>query len=77
MAILILDFDDFKLVNDRVGHLAGDAVLAQVADRLRDQVRSVDIGCRIGGDEFAVILPESTAMMRSSSSNGCTPRSRR
>ena len=62
MAILILDFDDFKLVNDRVGHLAGDAVLAQVADRLRDQVRSVDIGCRIGGDEFAVILPESTAV---------------
>ena len=62
LALLILDFDDFKLVNDRIGHLAGDAVLAQFAERLRDQIRSVDIGCRIGGDEFAVILPESTAI---------------
>ena len=62
LALLILDFDDFKLVNDRIGHLAGDAVLAQVAEHLRDQIRSVDIGCRIGGDEFAVILPESTAI---------------
>ena len=61
LALLILDFDDFKLVNDRVGHLAGDAVLAQVAERLRNSIRSVDIGCRIGGDEFAVIMPESTA----------------
>lgn len=62
LALLVLDFDDFKAVNDRIGHLAGDAVLAQVAERLRDQIRSVDIGCRIGGDEFAVILPESTTI---------------
>ena len=62
LALLILDLDDFKTVNDRIGHLAGDAVLAQVAERLRDQIRSVDIGCRIGGDEFAVILPESTTV---------------
>ncbi len=61
LALLILDLDDFKSVNDRIGHLAGDAVLAQVAERLRNEVRSVDIGCRVGGDEFAVILPESTA----------------
>jgi diguanylate cyclase (GGDEF)-like protein len=61
LALLILDLDDFKAVNDSIGHLAGDSVLALVAERLRDQVRSVDIGCRIGGDEFAVILPESTA----------------
>src|SRR6188508_2020586 len=60
LALLILDLDDFKSVNDRVGHLAGDAVLAQVAEQLRNEIRSVDIGCRIGGDEFAVVMPEST-----------------
>jgi diguanylate cyclase (GGDEF)-like protein len=61
LALLILDLDDFKAVNDRIGHLAGDAVLAQVAERLRNSIRSVDVGCRVGGDEFAVIMPESTA----------------
>ena len=60
LALLILDLDDFKAVNDRVGHLAGDAVLAQVAEQLRNEIRSVDIGCRVGGDEFAVVMPEST-----------------
>jgi diguanylate cyclase (GGDEF)-like protein len=60
LALLILDLDDFKSVNDRIGHLAGDAVLAQVAERLRNEIRSVDVGCRVGGDEFAVIMPEST-----------------
>ena len=60
LALLILDLDDFKTVNDRIGHLAGDAVLAQVAERLRNEIRSVDVGCRVGGDEFAVIMPEST-----------------
>ena len=61
LALVILDLDDFKTVNDRIGHLAGDAVLAQIAERLRNEIRSVDIGCRVGGDEFAVIMPESTA----------------
>ncbi len=61
LALLIIDLDDFKGVNDRIGHLAGDAVLAQLAERLRDEIRSVDIGCRVGGDEFAVIMPESTS----------------
>ena len=61
LALLILDLDDFKAVNDRIGHLAGDAVLAQVAERLRNEVRSVDVGCRVGGDEFAVIMPESSS----------------
>ncbi len=58
-ALIVFDIDDFKDVNDRIGHLAGDAVLAEAAERVRDVVRSADIACRVGGDEFAVILPES------------------
>jgi diguanylate cyclase (GGDEF)-like protein len=60
LALVVLDLDDFKAINDRIGHLTGDAVIAESADRVRDVVRSADIACRIGGDEFAVILPEST-----------------
>jgi diguanylate cyclase (GGDEF)-like protein len=60
LALIIFDLDDFKAVNDRIGHLAGDGVLAEAADRVREVVRSADVACRIGGDEFAVILPEST-----------------
>jgi diguanylate cyclase (GGDEF)-like protein len=60
LSLIVLDLDDFKRINDRIGHLAGDAVLAEVAARLRTVVRSTDIACRVGGDEFAVILPEST-----------------
>ncbi len=60
MALIVLDLDDFKAVNDRIGHLAGDGVLAEAAERVRNVVRSADVACRIGGDEFAVILPEST-----------------
>jgi diguanylate cyclase (GGDEF)-like protein len=55
----VFDLDDFKDVNDRIGHLAGDAVLADAAERVREVVRTADIPCRVGGDEFAVILPES------------------
>jgi diguanylate cyclase (GGDEF)-like protein len=60
LALIVLDLDDFKAINDRIGHLAGDAVIAESAERVRDVVRSADIACRVGGDEFAVILPEST-----------------
>ena len=59
LALVIFDIDDFKAINERVGHLAGDSVLAQLAERVRSVVRSTDIACRVGGDEFAVILPES------------------
>jgi diguanylate cyclase (GGDEF)-like protein len=58
LALVVLDLDDFKEVNDRIGHLAGDAVLADAAGRVREVVRSADIACRVGGDEFAVIAPE-------------------
>jgi diguanylate cyclase (GGDEF)-like protein len=60
LALVVFDVDDFKAINDRVGHLAGDAVLAAVAERVQSVVRGADIACRVGGDEFAVILPEST-----------------
>ena len=59
LALMVFDIDDFKDVNDRIGHLAGDAVLAEAGVRVREVVRSADIPCRVGGDEFAVILPES------------------
>jgi diguanylate cyclase (GGDEF)-like protein len=62
LALIVFDVDDFKAVNDRVGHLTGDAVLAEVAERVRSVVRSADVACRIGGDEFAVILPESSVI---------------
>jgi diguanylate cyclase (GGDEF)-like protein len=59
LSLIVFDLDDFKEVNDRIGHLAGDTVLAEAAERVRDVVRTADIACRVGGDEFAVILPES------------------
>jgi diguanylate cyclase (GGDEF)-like protein len=60
LALIVFDLDDFKAINDRIGHLAGDSVLAETAERVKDVVRSADVACRVGGDEFAVILPEST-----------------
>jgi diguanylate cyclase (GGDEF)-like protein len=58
LSLVIVDVDGFKEINDKIGHLAGDAVLAEIADRIRQVVRSADIPCRVGGDEFAVIVPE-------------------
>jgi diguanylate cyclase (GGDEF)-like protein len=60
VSLIVFDLDDFKRINDRSGHLAGDDVLADVADRVRSMVRATDIPCRVGGDEFAVILPETS-----------------
>lgn len=59
LALIVFDLDDFKVVNDRIGHLTGDSALAEAAERLRTAVRTADVPCRVGGDEFAVILPES------------------
>jgi diguanylate cyclase (GGDEF)-like protein len=60
VSLIVFDLDDFKRINERIGHLGGDGVLAEVADRVRSVVRATDIACRVGGDEFAVILPESS-----------------
>ena len=60
-ALLFLDLDQFKYVNDLSGHQAGDALLLLVASGLRDAVRHSDILARLGGDEFALVLPEAQA----------------
>jgi diguanylate cyclase (GGDEF)-like protein len=60
LAVLMLDVDHFKRVNDRYGHLAGDAVLRDVAAVIRESTRSEDLVARYGGEEFVVALPVST-----------------
>lgn len=61
LAILMLDLDHFKLINDNFGHDAGDAMLVAVGKLLRENVRQEDIPCRYGGEEFTLIMPETTA----------------
>ncbi len=56
--VLMLDLDSFKEINDRMGHLAGDRYLQKVGEVIRETMRSADIPCRYGGEEFCVLLPE-------------------
>ena len=64
MALLLIDVDYFKSVNDTYGHAVGDRVLKRVAEILRHSFRSVDILCRIGGDEFAVVMTRVNSSMK-------------
>jgi two-component system cell cycle response regulator len=58
LSVLVLDIDHFKAINDGHGHDAGDAVLREFAARLRRNIRGIDLACRLGGEEFVVVMPD-------------------
>ncbi|MBN2793865.1 MAG: GGDEF domain-containing protein [Clostridia bacterium] len=60
LSLLMLDIDDFKEINDHLGHQEGDFILMALGKILKEKSRSMDIACRYGGDEFIVIMPGST-----------------
>ncbi|TMJ36444.1 MAG: PleD family two-component system response regulator [Alphaproteobacteria bacterium] len=61
LALLALDVDHFKMVNDENGHPVGDRVLQELASRLKQSIRNIDMICRIGGEEFVIVLPNTDA----------------
>jgi diguanylate cyclase (GGDEF)-like protein/PAS domain S-box-containing protein len=63
LGIIMLDVDDFKRFNDTYGHAAGDAILRELGNLLRGHVRGEDIPCRYGGDEFIVVLPDTSRVV--------------
>jgi two-component system cell cycle response regulator len=58
LSVLLIDIDHFKAVNDSHGHDAGDAVLREFATRIRRDTRGIDLACRLGGEEFVIVMPE-------------------
>jgi len=58
VSVLMVDIDYFKSVNDTYGHDAGDAVLREFAERVRRNIRGIDLACRLGGEEFVVVMPD-------------------
>ncbi|MEZ5875000.1 MAG: PleD family two-component system response regulator [Hyphomicrobiales bacterium] len=58
LSVLVLDIDHFKAINDAHGHDAGDTVLREFATRLRRNIRGIDLACRLGGEEFVVVMPD-------------------
>jgi two-component system cell cycle response regulator len=58
LSVLLIDIDHFKAVNDSYGHDAGDAVLREFATRIRRNTRGIDLACRLGGEEFVVVMPD-------------------
>jgi len=58
LTILVLDIDYFKAINDTHGHDAGDDVLREFATRIRKSIRGIDLACRLGGEEFVIVMPE-------------------
>jgi diguanylate cyclase (GGDEF)-like protein len=58
LSVLLLDIDYFKAVNDGYGHDAGDSVLREFAARVRRNIRGIDLACRLGGEEFVVVMPD-------------------
>jgi two-component system cell cycle response regulator len=58
LSVLVVDIDNFKSINDTYGHAAGDSVLREFASRFRRNIRGIDLACRLGGEEFVVIMPD-------------------
>jgi two-component system cell cycle response regulator len=63
MSVLVLDIDHFKQINDGYGHAVGDDVLREFSNRIRKAVRGIDVACRMGGEEFVIVMPDTDAAL--------------